>query len=184
MMSERSDEREVAIDELPSVLEHRDLHFDCGDAVTDIEQIEISLIRHNETILTDNIVSPTRLGLLINSKVKNIFDSLGVNNVQFFKVNLMNINGNEIFTDYFIANIIGKRSCLNKSMSEIEYYDNGDVQFIDKLSLNLHEGDNYGNIFRLAEFLPILIVSDKLKNSLEENSVSGFSFYKPEGFSL
>jgi len=41
-----------------------------------------------------------------------------------------------------------------------------------------------GHIFRLSEFLPILIISDSLKTALIQNNVTGFKIYKPELFSL
>jgi hypothetical protein len=68
--------------------------------------------------------------------------------------------------------------------SELELSDDGDIQFIDQLSLNLSEDEDYGHIFRLAEFLPITVISDELKQALEASKTIGYRIYAPEDFDL
>jgi hypothetical protein len=73
---------------------------------------------------------------------------------------------------------------VDHSQSDLDYYDDGKIRFIDKLALTPMPGSKHARIFRLAEFLPVMIVSDVLKNALTEQKITGFTFYKPEDFSL
>ena len=185
LMSERSDEYELSIDVLPPDVDRLDLHFDYGNVITaDIDTIDVPYEIHPKEHITDNIIAPTRLGLLINNKVKAIFDSLGIKNIQYFNAQLLEKNNQSINQDYCIANVVGKYACVDKEASELDLFDDGDIQFIDKLVLNLNSEDDYEHIFRLAEFPPILIISDILKTALIKNNITGFKIYKPESFSL
>lgn len=185
LMSERSDEYELSIDAVPPALTSLGLNFDYGNHISaTVPPIDVHYNQHPEERKTDNIVAPTRLGLLINAKVKRVFDALGISNIQYFPVNLIESNSAQENHDYCIANVVGKFACVDESESELEYYDDGDIEFIDKLSLELDDETDYGHIFRLAEFPPILVISDALKKGLESAAVTGFKIYKPEEFSL
>lgn len=185
LMSERSDEYELSIDELPPILESLDLHFDCGNPIPgSLPRIDVPYSQHPEQRKTDNIVAPTRLGLLVNGKVKRVFDALGIQNIQYFDARLTERNNGNIDKRYTIANVIGKHACLDEQNSELELFDDGDIQFIDRLSLALNDDTDYGHIFRLGEFPSILIISSALKRMLEEHEITGFKIYKPDAFSL
>lgn len=185
LMSERSDENELSLDVLPPVFDSLNISFDYGNVIsTPIPLIEIHFSNADNFILTDNLVAPPRIGLLINHRVKDIFDTLNIDNVQYFKSRLIDENTNTINGDYCLANIIGKKSCVDKAQSELELFPDGDIRFIDKLVLNLNDNTDYGHIFRLAEYSTLLVISDELKTALDTNNVTGFQIYKPEDFSL
>ncbi|TEW50168.1 imm11 family protein [Psychromonas algicola] len=184
-MSERSDEYELSIDGLPPDIERLDLYFDSGNRITDnVDTIDVPYELYPEEYFVDNIIAPTRLGLLINKKVKAIFDSLDIKNIQYLNVRLLEKNTQSINQNYYIANVVGKYACVDKEASKLELFDDGDIQFINKLVLNINNGKDYGHIFRLSEFPSILIISDLLKTALAQNNVAGFKIYKPELFSL
>lgn len=184
-MSERSDESELSLDALPPIFDSLDVSFDYGNLVSSpIPLIDIHFSNIEDFTITDNLVAPSRIGLLINAKVKNIFDALNIDNVQYFKSRLIDDNKNTINNDYCLANIIGKVSCVDRSQSELELFPDGDIRFIDKLVLSLNDNTDYGHIFRLAEYSTLLVISDELKAALDINNVTGFNIYKPEEFSL
>lgn len=185
LMSERSDENELSLDALPSIFDSLGISLDCGNVVNSpIPLIDIHFSNIEEFAITDNLLAHPRMGLLINSKVKNIFDSLNIDNIQYFKSRLIDDNKNTINDDYCLANIIGKVSCVDRSQSELKLFPDGDIRFIDKLVLNLNDDTDYGHIFRLAEYSTLLLISDELKAVLDKNDVTGFQIYKPEDFSL
>lgn len=185
LMSERSDEYELSIDELPPTLETLGLRFDHGNHMpVTLPKIDIPYIQQPDEHKTDNIVAPTRLGLLINAKIKAIFDSLGINNIQYYDARLVESTSGATDESYMLANVVGKYACVDEAASKLEYFDDGEIEFIDELALELDEGADYGHIFRLAEFPPILIISNALKVQLEKNHITGFKVYKPEEFSL
>lgn len=185
LMSERSDEYELSIDELPPMMETLDLRFDYGNFISKMPpSIDVPYSQHVEERKTDNIVSPTRLGLLINERVKNVFDTLNIENVQYCSAKLIEQDSGEVNDDYFLANIVGKYACVDKDKSELEYFSDGEIEFIDSLALDLDPAVDYGHIFRLAEFPTLIVISTKLKENLEEAAVTGFKIYAPAEFSL
>lgn len=185
LMIERSDEYELSIDALPSDVERLDLYFDLGNAITaNIGTINVPYELHPQEYITDNIIAPTRLGLLINNKVKAVFDALDIKNIQYFNTQLLGKNNQSKNQEYYIANVVGKHACVDKGASKLVFFDDGDIEFINKLVLTMNSQNDYEHIFRLAEFPSILIISDILKTALLKNHITGFKIYKPESFSL
>lgn len=185
LMSERSDEYELSIDELPPMIESMNLHFDYGNFTPSMPPlIEVPYSQHTEERKTDNIVSPTRLGLLINERVKNVFDALSVENIQYCRAKLIEQQSGEIDESYYIANVVGKYACVDKEASELEYFSDGEIEFIDSLTLTLDPAMDHGHLFRLAEFPALLVASTELKEKFEEAAITGFKVYAPEEFSL
>jgi hypothetical protein len=185
LMSERSDVEELAIDEIPKIVEDLDLNFDYGINVNkSIPVIDILYSLNDGKLKTDNIVLSTRLGLLINKKIRDVLDTLNINNIEYYSTRLINKSNSEIDEDYKIANIIGKIECVDKENSELEFYTDGEIEFIDKLVLNLGKDKHYGHIFRMSEFLPLIVISNSLKIKLEEKNITGFKIYAPKDFHL
>lgn len=185
LANERSDEYEVSIDNLPPYLESNDIHFDQGNLLSiQPPVIDYPFTLHPEERMTDNIVAATQAGLVINKKIKDVFDALEIRNIQYFPGKLIESNSGKADERYCFANIVGKFACVNHEESELEYYSDGSIQFIDKLVLKLDDNNDYGHIFRLAEFLPLVVISDELKAALEAAEVTGFKIYDPEDFDL
>lgn len=183
MLSERSDEYELSIDSTPPILEENEWQFDVGELESrQIPVIDIPVEIHPEEIMVDNIPAYGCRGLLINRKVKDVFDNMSLKNIHYYPARL--INRDEISGPFWIANIIGKHASIDHDASDLDYFDDGGIEFIDKLVLKSMKEEAYGHIFRLAEFLPVILVSDALKVALELSAVTGFTFYKPEEFSL
>lgn len=119
---------------------------------TVVRRIDVPYSQHPEQWKADNSVAPTRLGLLVNGKVKRGFDALGIQNIQYFDARLTDRDNGNINERYTVANVIDKHACLNRQNSELELFDDGDMRFIDRLSLALDDDTDYGHIFRLTEF--------------------------------
>lgn len=183
MLSERDNEYQYSHDDTPPQIEQYGWEFDNGQLVTDpIPVIAVPITPHPEEVLTDNIPAYGCSGLLINERVKGVFDSIGIQNIQYFPAELI-INGQpNVAHDYWIANIIGSIDCIDKSASSLSFDPDGDIEFIESLALK--DPHKYGHIFRLSEYLPVIVISDALKTRLETAGISGFMIYKPDEFSL
>lgn len=174
-MPERSDETQLSLDGLPLVFAQSDLNFCEGNPITqDLDVIDIPFTNQYQYSFTDNLVVAPIIGLLLNSKVRKLFATLDIDNIQYFPAHLRDIDSGQINSDYSLANIVGKIFCVDKSLSELDLFDDGDIRFIDKLVLSLDDNKDYGHIFRLADFISLLVISDKLKQVLENNQVTGF----------
>ena len=97
---------------------------------------------------------------------------------------LVNTDSGEINDDYVIANIVGKIDCLDYEKSELELDQDGSIEYIDSLSIKNEDSVDYGNIFRLSAFHPVVVVSPLIKEEMENNKITGIRFYRPEDFSL
>jgi len=184
-LSERSDEYELSIDGTPPLIEQNGWRFDCGDRVlTPVPPIDVPFAMQPDERMIDNVPAHGCRGLLINARVKAVFNELKLDNIQYFEARLVDEATHEVLRPYWIANVVGKAACVDHGRSELEYGDDGQIRFIDKLALVAMEGLPHGHIFRLAEFLPLLLVSEPLKNALIERGITGFTHYRPEDFSL
>lgn len=185
LMPQRSHETQLSLHEhLPPLFAESDISFCEGNKVVhDIEVIDFPYTNQLNSSFTDNLVALPVIGLLINNKIRSLFDQLGIDNIQYFKTQLIDTDTQLANQDYWLANIVGKHVCVDKSLSELDLFTDGDIRFIDKLVLALDKDTQYGHIFRMAEFLPLLVISDALKLLLEKNGVTGFAICKPEEFS-
>ncbi len=185
LASERTDEYELSLDRLPPLLVKLGIGLADGALVTQsITTIDVPYEQHSEEYKTDNIVCSPGHGWLINKKFKDVLDSVGLTNIQYFGAKMINTESGEISEEYCIANIIGAYSCVDTGSSELEYFDSGRISFIDKLVLNLTDGTDYGHIFRIGEYLSLVVISDQLKQAIEAAGITGVKIYKPEEFSI
>lgn len=184
LLVERSDEHELSIDAVPPMLDRLDLRFDDGRRITATPPIEVPYTQHPDERITDAVVAPSRLGLVINETVRAVFESLDIDTVQYFPARLRALGTDEVTAEYWIANVVGSVACVDPERSDLVLFDDGDRQFIDKLVLKPSVAAELGHIFRLAEFPPALVISDELTRSLERADVIGLGIYRPEEFSL
>ncbi|MCX4030505.1 imm11 family protein [Spartinivicinus marinus] len=149
-----------------------------------LPMIDIFYDMQPNEIFTDNLFAPGCNGLLIHNRVKSVLDDLEVNNIQYYQTRLINKDSKEENGNYKLANIVGRINCLDYDKSELVMRDDGSIKFIDKLVFQYFDNKDSLEIFRLAKFLPIVIVSDKIKKKLEKHKFTGIVFYKPEDYSL
>lgn len=112
---------------------------------------------------------------LISSAAQMLFEKLNVDNLQYFNVDIkskdLEIN------DYKIVNITDKIDCVDFSASELELYDNGDIDMISNLVLDEAKILKGKQIFLLGRRATgIVIVHEKLKKAIEEAKLTGFHF--------
>ena len=184
MANERSDENELSIDGIPPMIEKNDWNFDSGEIIhIPLPVIEIPYTIEACERKTDNLIAHGCRGLLVHKKIRAALDNIETSNVDYYKTKLINRNNGNVDNEYYIANVIGLIDCIDHEKSKLVIdEDDGDIEFIDKMVLKDPGNEGYPDIFRISEFLPIIIVSDSVKMALK--SFSGFIFYKPEDYSL
>ncbi len=184
-LSEVSHELELSIDGTPPMIEGLDVEFDNGVAVAGaLPVIDVPVVIAPQERLTDNIPAYGCKGLLINAWLKDLLTRFGIVNVDYYPARLIDQRSADVMEPFWIANVIGRFSCIDRVKSDLEYYADGDIQFINALALLPLDERVHGHIFRAAEFLPVLVVSDALKSWLEQHGVTGLRFYAPAEFSL
>lgn len=73
--------------------------------------------------------------------------------------------------------------CIDFKLSELDLDENdGSIDFIDKLVLDFKKADQAGyDIFRLHDYFPQVVVSDRLKQAIESESPVGIRFDPTDG---
>ncbi|HRX17022.1 MAG TPA: hypothetical protein P5123_11970, partial [Spirochaetota bacterium] len=88
------------------------------------------------------------------------------------------------YMDYKIVNIVSAIDCIDFEQSKITCYDDGDVEFIDKLVLSEDKIQANMDIFRLARNLETTVFSERLKMAIEKNDITGCVFYRVDKYSI
>lgn len=185
MMSERSSEHELSLDGTPPLIERHDWRFDLGlEQPASLPVIDVPVSIRPDEHLTDNIPAYGCRGLLINGRVRAVFEGLRLGNVQYYHARLVDRETGQVLAPFWIANIVGRSACVDHDLSDMDYYPDGDIRFIDRLALTPMADEEGPRIFRMAEFLPAMIANDAVKDAIVEQRITGFSFYRPEDFSL
>ena len=83
----------------------------------------------------------------------------------------------------FVYESLGSPDCVDQEASDLEYYDDGDIEFIDKLVLSEDKIPAELDIFRLEKRTTLVIVRQKLKDAIVDAGMTGFVFYNPEDYS-
>ena len=176
-----SDEQ-ASLETRPPSVRDQELYFDDGvplaqpgtGTILDIELSE----ENDDGFLTDNLVAPGLPGLLVSSRLRGVLEECGVDSIQYFPVDLRLSDGAIPSDKYFIANIIGRVSCIDFARSDIVVND-GPPLIIDTIDrLVLKEDIIHGlDIFRLGELFVAIVLSSRVKDAIERSGVSGIEFY-------
>lgn len=171
--------------------------FGYGDSVKEIADTSYSVR------VDDNFSMPgklrDRLSVYVNSsiylfivseKVQKLLSQLAAGQVELHPF-IFNYGETEI-SEYKIVNILNQIDCADIEKSDIDFedYDNnnigtGLIYTINELILNTSLIPSDLNIFLLGRSIePVIIVHEKLKNQIEELSLSGFIFCPPEEFQM
>lgn len=168
----------------PVIEDHDDLNFDNGVRLN----LTVPVIRFtkpvgNTGILQDNVLTMLG-GLVISEKFKTALESGGVDNIDYYKAEISDENTGQVWTNFYVANIIGAISCVDQETSVYSTL----LAFPDKVSdfeeLHLDIKNIRGQkIFRMQEKLIIIIVDEQLKSHLEKADITGIGFEPAEGYS-
>ena len=184
MFTERNTDEEKMLFGVPSLIEELDLECDEGEHITgDYPVIEFTPEDEFST-LADNLSAPGFGGLLANKRVSETLKSLDIHNIQLFDVQLKGVNGGKDCHDYDLINIIGNYDIIDYEKSDVILRRPGHIKRIKSLTFTDTSEMDLPLIFRLTSFLPLVIAHDTVKQAFEANEITGFTFYKPEEFSL
>ena len=166
----------------PETIEKLGLNFGKGLEVPGkFKEIVITRKKSHPGNLTDNLLAYGATGFVFNKKIRNILKKLNVNNIDYYKAVLDDEITGESTRDYQIANIIGVVKCIDMEKSEFRLDVNNRIESIKKLVLDQDELWNTDlPIFRIAEYFPIVLVHNILKEAFEKEGVTGLGYMKPE----
>lgn len=118
--------------------------------------------------------------LLVSPKAKEVFHKLNLP-IEFIDVKIKGKNLQ--LNDYKFVNVIGRINCTDHKKSKLKYLDDDIIQLYDSLVLDETKIPKNTNIFLLGEDITMMVVvSERIKNAIEEANLTGFNFIKPEDY--
>jgi hypothetical protein len=118
---------------------------------------------------------------MVSKRLAEALQQAGVSNVEFFPCRVTVKATGQVIEDSLAFNIVGAVSCVDKSRSRFK--DPGGLGKISMMfeKLVLKDPGAQGlHIFRLAEFIGVIVVSEVLRRHLEAAVFPDLMFLEPE----
>lgn len=163
------------------VLDEMDVDFEEGLMIhANMTSIEIVRGQEFQGTLTENLFVSGVNGLLFSSRLRDVLGAIMINNIQYWPVSMHNTMNQTRIDDYYLSNIVGRVSCLDRDNSVLEMAsdDSDSIEFIDVLAIDEMRAKGF-DLFRLHEDPHFIIASDRVKNACERHHVTGVQFYRP-----
>lgn len=180
-------ENHLLISSAPTMLIDSGLHLNSGEVIYEKvpADLEYRFSEDPSDMLQDNLYGNGVSGLLVSKKIRSLFDSLEVHNIQYFPVKLINEAGGMEMEGYSFANIVGIYSVVDMTKSDVEESDvrEGLLTEINSLVLKDFDENDYPAVFRIKEKPRLVLVKDDLKRAIENSDITGLEFQKPEEYS-
>ena len=115
--------------------------------------------------------------LLVSDRFIHCVKPFDENAVEYLDVTILNSSNGQERTDYKVANVIDVVDALDLNNSVYDTYVAAGKEFIviRKFSLKFSVVQNH-HIFKLSNETAPVFVSEEIKNTIEEHSMTGFDF--------
>ncbi|VAW62787.1 hypothetical protein MNBD_GAMMA11-1029, partial [hydrothermal vent metagenome] len=145
-----------------------EISFDGGVPVaTSIPRVILTLNADSQMgVMTDHLSIDEIHGLVFSDRLHELLGSTKVNNVQYFDFDIYDPKSNKVYENYKIANVVGLVDCVDKDKSDLTFYDDGVIEFIDKLVLDESKIPPELKIFRLSNRSTLTVVHQSIKDAI------------------
>ncbi len=110
---------------------------------------------------------------IASPKTCKLFEQIGLNNLEYFDLSIVTKKGKN--DDYKIINVVGKIDCIDDDESEIEYYRNGNVEYVEKLVFDEDKTPKDLKIFLLGKHNTAeIFIHESVKEAIDKN-LEGFA---------
>jgi len=163
--------------------------FDLGDWITGNPfrtpppKFTISPAEERPSALSDLLL--TRFDLqIVSQKLRLLFKDLNLNNVEYYPINIKHLDSGEIVEEYSVAHFLGNVDCLDKSRSQCEYFESGNLQDVTEFEIDVEKvaRETAPRIFRLGEFPYIILVHEQIKNEIHNREITGVKFLSTKDY--
>lgn len=143
--------------------------------------IRLNIVSDEKTVLPELWLTPIPV---MSRRLYNVLVLEGVKNMEIFPVEVVDTTTGRIVSDSYIAfNLLDVVSALDLRRSLVVSREStskisGDVD-IDKMVIDSASA-NGSDLFRLKEASTVIIVSERLKNKIEQSGIRTLTFWQPE----
>ena len=122
--------------------------------------------------------------LIVNSEVKAIFESAGVDSVEYLPIWLCDHKHEVSSKDYFICNVLSKVDIFDMDESDYDMssLDESQIDDVDNMVVDYDAIPEGAKVFRASKMLAQIFINDDVKQALENAGIEGFSVVEAEGW--
>ncbi len=124
--------------------------------------------------------------LVVSGEAKNVLESAGVADVEFFSVRVLNHKGRAVKRDYFVANALKKIDCIDKDKTVFKWHPIDKTMMKNVSNLTIDESKIDGNVtlFRMQHLPLFLWVRKDVVDKLTSAGLQGFEVIDLENLKL
>ena len=121
---------------------------------------------------------------VINSKVKDVFQSLNLQGLEFLPISVVNHNNEVASNDYFILNPLSSINFIDMKQSEYRMDDLDETQIsrMKKLVIANDDVPKDAKLFRATTMMDQLFIHDDVKKALEAANITGYKLMPADGW--
>ncbi|WNO08427.1 imm11 family protein [Teredinibacter sp. KSP-S5-2] len=122
--------------------------------------------------------------LIVNSKVKKIFDEIGITSIEYLPIWLCDHKHEISSKDYVICNVIQSVDIIDMDSSScrMSFLDESQVDRIKNLVVDYKAIPDDAKVFRASKKLDQIFISDDVKEALEKAGIEGYVVKKADGW--
>ncbi|TPN86819.1 imm11 family protein [Aquimarina algicola] len=122
--------------------------------------------------------------LIVNSEVKEVFEDLGVDSIEYLPIWLCDHNHEVSSKDYFICNVLSKIDIFDMEESEYDMssLDESQIADVDNMIVDYDAVPKDAKVFRASKMLNQIFINDNVKQALEKAGFEGFFVKEAEGW--
>lgn len=161
-----------------------ELSFDLGETIKK-DLPELIYTTNKNSIagrMTDHITLAETTGLVMSNHCLKILNNEHNLNIQSYKFNIVDIKTNKTDNSYSLVNILDLIDCIDTKNSELKYFESGNIKRITKLVIDENLIPSNQKIFRLSKRKNLIFVHESIKDTIKQNGLTGFVFYKSEEY--
>lgn len=137
-----------------------------------------------ERVVLYDFVDNLESVLVANSKVKTLLDDLGVDNLEYLPVWLMDHRDQLASKDYFILNPIGSVDIIDMHKSDVSMcsIDEGQIGRTRHLVVDYSSIPDDAKLFRASSKLDEIFIRDDIKIAFDATGISGYKTILADGW--
>ncbi len=122
--------------------------------------------------------------LVVNNRVKKVFDNLNIDTVEYLPIRLWDHQKSPVSDDYYILNPLGSIDFIDMEKSEYAMgaLDKSQIRDIDDLVVSMDKIPKEAKIFRATTMMDQIFIHDDLRLALEAEGIQGYKLMKAEGW--
>ncbi|QSZ42617.1 hypothetical protein GJV85_11025 [Sulfurimonas aquatica] len=148
----------------------------------DFDKLPIKIlaeIEEDEEVVYTDIINP---GVpLFSEKMKSSLDELGINNIDYYPVDIVDWDTQEILAKYWLAIVKEIISCIDIDKSQVEKSSAG-LSVVTQFSID-HSKTAGSRLFRFHNIPGLIIINEELKDKLSKVMFKGVSFLHTKEYS-